>query len=164
MIIKIIKNNKKDYFSKSRGFVILFAVVISSILLAIGLGVANIALKEINFSISSKDTNDAFFAADTGIECALNYDKTTDYFSNTGTQTQVDCAEDFHVFISSDPWGFSIDNLGSSSNSCANVKVIKDPSLGNTRIISYGYSKGTKINGICNPSSKSVERVLEIIY
>ena len=51
MIIKKIKKN--------RGFVILFAVTLSSILLAIALGVANIALKEIRFGTSAKDTNEA---------------------------------------------------------------------------------------------------------
>ena len=45
-MIKKIQNNK--YYKN--GFVILYAMVISSILLAITLGVLNIALKEINFS------------------------------------------------------------------------------------------------------------------
>ena len=57
------------------GFVILFAVTLSSILLAIALGVSNIALKEINFSTSAKNTNDAFVSADVGAECALYNDK-----------------------------------------------------------------------------------------
>src|SRR3989344_7795571 len=76
------KNITKEGFAPYRtqssgsGFVILFAVMISSIILAIALGVSNIAFKEIKFSTSVKDTNDAFFAADTGLECALFNDKT----------------------------------------------------------------------------------------
>src|SRR3989338_10209048 len=75
------KNITKEGFAPYRtqsscsGFVILFAVMISSIILAIALGVANIALKEIKFSASVKDTNEAFFAADTGLECVLFNDK-----------------------------------------------------------------------------------------
>ena len=61
--------------TKNRGFVILFAVTISSILLALAIGVANIALKEVKFNTSAKDTNNAFFAADTAIEYALFQDK-----------------------------------------------------------------------------------------
>ena len=37
----------------------------------------NISLKEIKFGTSARDTNDAFFAADTGAECALFNDKST---------------------------------------------------------------------------------------
>ena len=43
--MKIIKKIKKN-----NGFALLYAVMLSSILLAITIGVLNIALKEINFS------------------------------------------------------------------------------------------------------------------
>src|SRR3989338_6549604 len=66
-------NLKKS--KKNKGFVLLFAVTLSSILLAIALGVSNVAFRELRFSTNARSTNDAFFAADTGIECALNYDK-----------------------------------------------------------------------------------------
>jgi len=66
---------------KNKGFVILFVVTLSSILLAIALGAANIALKEIKFGTSAKDTNNAFFAADTGAELALFNDKTPNFYS-----------------------------------------------------------------------------------
>jgi len=67
MIIKIIKNK---YYSKKfqykKGFVVLFAVMLSSIILAITIGIANISIREIKFSTGAKDTNNAFFAADAG--------------------------------------------------------------------------------------------------
>ena len=59
MIILKIKKNK--------GFVLIFAVTLAAILLSIALGISQIALKEIKFGTSAKDTNDAFFAADTGL-------------------------------------------------------------------------------------------------
>src|SRR3990167_7369760 len=67
----------KDFqkINKNNGFVILFAVMLSSIILAISLGVANIALKEIKFGTNARDTNDAFFASDTAIEYILFQDK-----------------------------------------------------------------------------------------
>ena len=83
-IFNQIKNN--------RGFVILFAVTLASILLTISLGVSNIALREIKFSTSAKDTNDAFFAADTGTECALFNDKPPTRFPVAGPATPLTCA------------------------------------------------------------------------
>src|SRR5688572_19750284 len=84
----IIKNRIKN----NRGFVMLFAVTLSSLILSIAIGVATIALREIKFGTSARDSNDAFFAADTGIECALNYDKeeaTQNAFTGTGSMNCV---------------------------------------------------------------------------
>ena len=66
---------KKIKSKKQAGFVILFAVTISSIILDIALGVANISFREMKFSTNVKDSNNAFFAADTGLEYVLMNDK-----------------------------------------------------------------------------------------
>ncbi len=60
--------------SSTRGFTILFAVLIGSLLFSIGLGIAQLSIKEILLSSSGKESERAFFAADTGIECALYWD------------------------------------------------------------------------------------------
>ena len=79
--------NKK----RNRGFVILFAVTISSILMAIAIGVANIALKEAQFETSAKYTNEAFFAADTGLEKVLYKDNraVSSYTPAPGSWTEI---------------------------------------------------------------------------
>src|SRR3989344_6857398 len=56
------------------GFAILFAVLISSAILAISLGVAGVASREIALSSIAKEGGKALFAADTGIECGLYND------------------------------------------------------------------------------------------
>jgi|GEM_PF-356373 len=60
--------------SPRRGFTILFAVLIGSLLLSIGLFIAHLSLKEIVLSTAGRNSEIAFFAADTGIECALYWD------------------------------------------------------------------------------------------
>ena len=67
-------NKIQKYFRNKNGFALLYSVVVSSIILAIALGVSNIAYKEIVFGTSAKDANDAFYAADTAAECTLYYD------------------------------------------------------------------------------------------
>ena len=71
MIIK----DKKCYKKKSRrGAVLLIAVTVASLVLAIGLGILNITTKEIILSSYTKESGKAFYAANTGIECALFWD------------------------------------------------------------------------------------------
>jgi hypothetical protein len=165
MIIKKIKNNK--------AFVLLFAVVISSIILAVTLGVLNIALKEINFSTSSKDTDDAFYAADTGVECALYYDKDISVlqpFPSRTVQPSMMCAGfvvDENLQNPDDNfWTFSVLGLGSSGKSCAFVSILKDSGAtpAATSIISKGYNVADTTGDNCVPNSKSVERQLEVNY
>jgi hypothetical protein len=155
MKYKDLKNN--------RGFVILFAVTLSAILLSIALGVANIALKEIKFGTSAKDTNNAFLSADSGIECALIYDKTVggvfispgspSITCNTGTVIANESPTSF--------WNIIVSGLGSDGQGCAKVIVDKrSPPV--TTVISKGYNVG---DASCTSTSTSrVERELRISY
>lgn len=142
---------------KNKGFVILFAVTISAILLSIALGVTKIAFKEIKFGTSAKDTNDAFFAADTGAECAL-YNNNS--FIPTGPLIQCLGGP---IFVSNlgSVWSFTISGLGSGRQGCAKVTVDKTVSS-NTKLTSKGYNNGS-VSG-CNPGSNTVERQLELNY
>ena len=65
---------KKDAAYKKRGIVLLVAITISGLVLVIGIGILNIITKEIILSTASQNSRIAFFAADSGIECALHWD------------------------------------------------------------------------------------------
>ncbi len=56
---------------RSGGFALLFAVLVSSLLLTIGLSILNISLKELSISTASKQSIYAYYAADSGREYAL---------------------------------------------------------------------------------------------
>jgi hypothetical protein len=169
MIIKNIQKNK--------AFVLLFAVTISAILLAIALGVANIAFREVKFGTSAVDTNNAFFAADVGAECALYYNRTPNppyNFANAfqSSPDAMNCAgtTDIEVTKSSteDIWTFVVSNLGSTGQGCAIVTVNKTvldvDGVPTTSIISKGYNNGSNGDGpgTCKQGSNTVERQLEI--
>ncbi|TSC77702.1 MAG: hypothetical protein G01um101424_325 [Parcubacteria group bacterium Gr01-1014_24] len=145
MMIGKIKRNK--------GFVILFAFTLSSILLAIALGVANIALKEVKFGTSAKDTNNAFLAADTGIEYALFNDKppASSFVPSPGTKQS---------------WNFVVSGLGGAGASCATVNVEKDntnPPATTTAIVSKGYNIGDPMTCLSSNPDR-IERELKISY
>lgn len=56
------------------GFALLLAVLISTIVLAIGISILNLSLKEYVFSGIGRESEIAFYAADAGMECALYWD------------------------------------------------------------------------------------------
>ncbi len=62
------------HVSSRRGFILLFAVLVGSLLFSLGLAIAHISIKEVVISTAGKESEYAFFAADTGIECALYWD------------------------------------------------------------------------------------------
>ncbi len=149
---------------KKEGFVMLFAVTISAILLTIALGITSIALKEIKFSTNARYTNDAFFAADTGIECAFMNDKSSSTIFISSPSGTMSCAGN-NVSVTknnlSSIWTFTITNLGSQSQSCANVTV--DKSTPNTVvIISNGHNDN--LNSNCTLGPNTVERQIKSTY
>jgi len=57
-----------------KGFTLFIAVVVSSLLLLVVLSISNLAFKETILSSAGKESSLAFYASDSGIECALFWD------------------------------------------------------------------------------------------
>ncbi len=154
-----IKNNK--------GFVILFAVTLAAILLSIALGVAHVAFKEVRFGTSARDTNDAFFAADTGVECALVYHKNQPADNAFTGSAAMSCAGGAVILNGGAPsWNFVLAGLGSSGQSCAKVTVFKDTTSSPPNVFTTVTSKGYNVgNSACESSSQNrIERELKLSY
>lgn len=155
------------YFSphySNRGFTLLYSALISSLLLAIGIAVFNINSKELLLSSTARDSQFAFYAADTGIECALFWDFQKESAFATTTTSTITCN------------GVDIDGMGGREEGkddpeyseftldfspkqpyCAIVRVTKDSS-GGTRIESRGYNT-------CDTSNpRRVERAIRTTY
>jgi hypothetical protein len=60
--------------AESGGFVLLYAVMTSTIVLAVGVSIISIALKQLTISTLGRESQYAFYAANTGAECALYWD------------------------------------------------------------------------------------------
>lgn len=58
----------------SRGFTLLLAALVASVVLSIGSAVFSIALKQVALSSVGRNSQFAFYAADTAAECALYWD------------------------------------------------------------------------------------------
>lgn len=59
---------------KEKGFTILFAVIVSILVLAAGISIANISLRQLSISGVARESQKAFYAANTGTECAEYWD------------------------------------------------------------------------------------------
>ena len=57
-----------------KGFTLLFASLVVSILLSIGLTISSITFAQLTLSSSGRESQFAFYNADTGVECALYYE------------------------------------------------------------------------------------------
>jgi hypothetical protein len=160
----------KINFKNKKGFVLLYAVTLAAIFLSLALGVGAIALKENLFSTSAKNTNNAFFAADTGVECALFYDKSGgsgSAFIDLATISPISCNNN-SVTVTESPtnvWTFSIPSLGGSNLGCAKVKVDKTSLVSpTTTITADGYNNGGSSGGCAPVKSTAVERELSTSY
>jgi hypothetical protein len=161
MILQKIKNNKK-------GFVILFAVTLAAILLAVAVGIANIAQNEVRFGTLAKNTDDAFFSADTGAECALFYDKSTgSSFPIAGPAAPIGCTPTTPTFsgtANTGTYDFIMTGLGPTSSGCAKVNVSKNNtgSAVITTVTAKGYNVGDASCNSTNPIR--VERSISLTY
>jgi Tfp pilus assembly protein PilX len=141
-----------------KGFTLFIAIVTTATLLLISAGVVNLALKQNLISNISKESQYAFYAADTGMECAIYWDvnnpsgvsafaiDTVTSISCLGIDASVGGAEtsEFNLEFSPEPF-------------CATVRVTKRDD-GSTTIESSGYNT-------CDPSNpRRVERAIRAVY
>jgi hypothetical protein len=155
----------------NKGFVALFTVLIAAVVLAMAVSIANISLKQIILSASSTDANKSFYAADSGIECALYQDirGTTPNSFDTGNTSQFNCngysidafemSQGFFTGDTFDPIpGFQV-RAGVDAEACAYVTVEKDIVTNATRIVSRG------MNAPCGTiNARTTERAIEVTY
>ncbi|MEI8337737.1 MAG: hypothetical protein WCF92_01155 [bacterium] len=175
------KNNQKNkgftqhlIFSSKKegaGFTLLYASMIAGLLLAIGAAILSITVKQISLSAAGRESQFAFYNADTGTECALYLYRASKLWSPDvcpaglfpakGDTSNADpsCvnlpsqAQCLGLLISSfkndsnGTYGFSIDNISNKNvnNVCFDVTV--DRSVSGVNIItSKGYNTCSDVN------------------
>lgn len=150
---------------KNQGFTLFIAIVVMGTLLLISTGVINLAVKQAVISNSGKESQLAFYAADTGMECALYWDvksPTGHSAFATSTGASISCNQD-----SSNPsntWvvgGSTISTIDHitflPSPACAVVTVTKNAD-NTTKIESFGYNTCDTTN------PRRVERAVRATY
>jgi len=110
------------YSQKKQGFVILFAVLISAVILMIGAGVFSISVKQSILSSAAREAQYAINAADMGLECVL-YDDIQPSGNLNFSPQRVVCLNDIQTWNPNAPFKFKIPNP-QGGESCAEVTRI----------------------------------------
>lgn len=126
----------------NQGFVILFAVLISSIILLIGVGMFRISIKETILSSTARESTAAFFIADAGIECALYADVKLERLTESGGNMFVSDCSHFqfrnNAVTTTSSTQMNIRLRNDNNMSCVHIEIEKDNTA--TTIISRGYN------------------------
>lgn len=176
--------------NKQRAFSLLLAVLVGSLLISIGLGIFNLALKDATLSASGRESQFALYAADSGIECAIYWDAShgaggTFATSSSGTTGEiganvphgVDCSGTSGRAISvksvndgmrasTSTFQYNLSSSGqttlNSDQPCVTVEVSKtEPTVG-ANIKTFINARGYNT---CDPNNtRRVERGLYINY
>jgi Tfp pilus assembly protein PilX len=95
---RVERKGKSHRLSTSRGYTLLFAMIVASIVLALGVSLLTISRKEFALSSSATQSTNAFYAADSGIGCAEYWDNNGAFSTSTFVLgTQVQCSYNFII-------------------------------------------------------------------
>lgn len=176
--------------AKQRGVAILFAILLVSIVLTVGMTLLNITLRQLILSSIARESQFAFYAADSGRNCARHYDsllvqaeRPFGYFGDVGTPpifgyqppgggaVAINCGDSINVPVTT-----TVDGTGTlytfvlrftgAKTTCAKVSVLKYQNpLGKTKIESHGFNNWRQDAAPCYlPSDRTVERALQMTY
>lgn len=160
------KNQRKD-----GGYTLLFAAVVASLVLSIGLSILTISKKEFLLATNTRNSSAALYAADSALDCGIYADE-AGAFDNVATIDPTPLFETACHFPHSitstwtapaDPATFVVHvRTGELNQSCAVITVTKQ-TVGvqlRTIIDARGYNTGwDSAQNTCNvPSAKRVER------
>lgn len=168
------------YLRDSGGFTLVLAVLVVGVILAIGLSILNITLKELILSGYARESAVALAAADAGMECALYWDTSSDgdKFDDGAGSSVITCMGTDTTVNGTAISGVTTHELEYEWGSpavCAQVVVDKYYSASEpldmgsrtcpigtecSRIVSRGYNRAC--SELDNP--RTVERALRALY
>lgn len=120
--IKIHKFLKPSHKKTTRGFTLLFAALVGALVLSVGLAILNITLKQMTLSSAGRESQQSFYSADSGVECALFLDRGAGHMNSSDN---FDCQLGFFGTPSSTPSGVTI--CGYDNNSPATYDCFGRP-------------------------------------
>jgi Tfp pilus assembly protein PilX len=142
-----------------RGFTLLIAVIVTSVLVSVGIALVEIAYKQIVLSSTAKSSQLAFYNADGALECGLYHDQKFNAFNQANATTSIRCNGQVVSVTGTNAGALrtSVFTIPCTGGPCAQGSVLKQTN-GQTAIYSNGYSSGLT-NDI-----RRVERGLKVTY
>jgi len=157
--------------SSQRGFTLLIAIILSTVALVMGLALADAAYKQVVLSSSAKQSQVAFYAADSALECALYYDQQFVAFAPGGSYPQgnIRCeSRQVTNFVQSSYSGgsrlttFTVPCAGGGVSASVSIYKQGSGTCGSNGATSCLYATGYNT---CNASDPNrFERGLKVLY
>lgn len=145
-----------------KAFISLFTVLLATVILAIAVGMTTVALKQIVLTSTADQANDAFYSADSGLQCVIMLDLAGAFQVGSGSTVNCGTVEGIAV-DSSDSGVFKLNGLAGGfdweNGNCVRITVNK--LNGATQIESLGYNMSCEDIA---QSPRSVERALRVRY
>lgn len=152
-----------------RGFTLLIAIVLTTVLLSVSLALLDIAFKQVTLSSTARQSQHAFYAADSAMECALYWDQQFNRFAFSNATPGTITCNAVSIPVSTSVSGgtrtstFSIPCEGGGSSASViiqktNGTAVCSGSSANSCIFANGYNT-------CDADSQNrVERGLKVFY
>jgi hypothetical protein len=169
--MKTLKSSKSDLSAQAdlrklnpvvpRGMTLLVTLLVVAVLVSASTAIYAIAYRQVVFSSSARESGKSFFAADTGLECAMYWDLKKNVFSEGGASLTTECdSVDVEWTLNPNDGGddpFYEANIDFSNGTCAYVTLTQ--TRDETRVESRGY------NLPCSSTSdRKLERALRATY
>ncbi len=159
MMLRSMKNQQ--------GFTLLLAALVASIVLALGTSIFQLAQKELTLSSIGRDSQFAFYAADTGAECALYWDSRYQRFpTSTPTTSDITCDNQIKTTTVTSGGGDIVSSFQFAPNGyCANVSVRKSTDIDTGSDMTTVHADGFSTN--CEAvatSPRALQRSVELKY
>jgi hypothetical protein len=172
-------NRNKEKKNTEGGFVMLYAILFTSVVLSIGFGLLELLVGQVSLSGTERESLSSFAAADSGLECAVYWDTVTDSFRSgtvvTCNSNSISC--NGNPITVSSPSSVS---LGSgltkttctfSANlphgNCANISIDKT-TVNATGLLTATVIQSRGYNTVCPPAVSQkpwrLERGIEVRY
>jgi len=150
-----------QYHNRCRGFILFLSLLIMSVALSIAFSVFEIFIFQIVLSGNIKDSQSAFYAADSGIECVYYSDINQNNIPING-QANITCNNENKTFNMVS--GIGNFQLFFNNGSCAKILLnFNNPGPYTKKVQVFGRNKYTGSN--CDaPYSRRVERGIEVAY
>ena len=125
-----------------KGFTILLAALVASLVLTLGISVFSIAQKQVVLSSLGQSSQYAFYAADTAAECALYWEVRYDYFSSSSPTGITPACSGAPLVIAGAPGAlpYTMSFEFEPNGYCAQVTVTKSAVDPRTTIHADGFS------------------------
>jgi len=178
-IINPESSKQKAESRNSSGFALLIAVIFMSVILALGLALGSIGYKQQLLASGAIESQYAFYAADSALECALYADQQLNSFDYTSHSTSnppnsLICDSstatrlNYSYNSGSNELMYVSERVPLDSNKrCADVTIYKYKNLQPSNITTYIFSQGYDVscNTVENPGeTRFVSRGINIQY